>query len=171
MKKIKFLVIGLFLGGPLSLSGQCYDCPDLPLTIKYPRYWEDPDGLIYELNEIDVFIKPGVWICYEDLGDGLKQTLFETEIYCEPPIEHRSEISSIYEDVKIFPNPVRDELKIMHSYDSCHITIQDVRGKLIFTRKVNLETVIVNTSEFEPGMYVLSIHTSSDTFNSSFIVQ
>lgn len=54
MKKIQILLIGLIISASYSLNAQCYDCPDLPLPTKYPRIWEDPDGLVFQLEEVDV---------------------------------------------------------------------------------------------------------------------
>ncbi|MBT8232026.1 MAG: T9SS type A sorting domain-containing protein [Saprospiraceae bacterium] len=171
MKKIKILLSVFFVTITMSLVAQCYDCPDLPSPIEYPRYWEDPDGISYELNEIDVFVKTGTWICYEDLGDGQRRTLFETLIDCAPPIEYYARDDSKKEDIILFPNPVQDELTVKHPFNSCQIFIQDVQGKVLFNSIKKEREVKINTAQLAPGIYFLSINADSKIFHSNFIVQ
>ncbi|MGE0089771.1 MAG: endonuclease [Bacteroidales bacterium] len=82
--------------------------------------------------------------------------------------------SLVNEKVKIFPNPVRDNLtiEIPDNYDVVSIVLFDLMGREIQTLPVNsnLGTYIINLSDKTAGNYVLKIRTQQNCITKMIIV-
>jgi len=67
-----------------------------------------------------------------------------------------------YGELKIFPNPVNNELHIqLPSDDTTKLMIFDVLGKLVLETSFNSSYQKINTSSMNSGMYILRIESSS----------
>lgn len=67
-------------------------------------------------------------------------------------------------ELKVFPNPVTDELKIESSIDSLKsIRLYDVSGKLTLSKETTLRSIKIDTRMLSNGIYFLTIK----TFNKS----
>ena len=70
-----------------------------------------------------------------------------------------SEIKDI-KYITIFPNPAKNYIRISfenNSNSDCIINIYDIHGKLIKSRKLELNMTEINTTDLEPGTYFLKI--------------
>jgi hypothetical protein len=68
------------------------------------------------------------------------------------------------EEFKVFPNPVKDELRIETSIDSLKtIRLFDVTGKLTLTKESTLQSIKIDTRMLSNGIYFLTVK----TFNKS----
>ncbi|HEY1039500.1 MAG TPA: LamG-like jellyroll fold domain-containing protein, partial [Bacteroidia bacterium] len=62
----------------------------------------------------------------------------------------------VTKDLTVFPNPFTNEITIKNSANmEGKIELIDLEGKILLTSFINEETSIVNTSEINPGMYLL----------------
>ncbi len=67
-------------------------------------------------------------------------------------------------ELKVFPNPVTDELRIETSMDSLKsIRLYDVSGKLTLSKETTLRSIKIDTRMLSNGIYFLTIK----TFNKS----
>lgn len=67
----------------------------------------------------------------------------------------------IVHEVRVFPNPAGQSISICSDRVINHITITDVRGTLIFDGEYNSATCRINTGNFEPGLYFISVQTEA----------
>ncbi len=67
-----------------------------------------------------------------------------------------------FDELKIFPNPVADELHIqLSSTDNCSLLLFDTLGKVILKKALNQTHEIINTSFLTLGVYILKITSPS----------
>ena len=53
-----------------------------------------------------------------------------------------------------------------------NVTITDVRGKVVYSNNsVNNQTINVNLSDLEKGMYMINVETANGTMSENVIVQ
>jgi len=70
-------------------------------------------------------------------------------------------------DVRIFPNPVKDNLNIVFDklYGEVYIKITDINSKIIYSQKIENNktnnTISINLTNFDSGMYFLRITTNN----------
>jgi uncharacterized delta-60 repeat protein len=74
-------------------------------------------------------------------------------------------------DIISFPNPASTELNFHcpSSMLGCNYRVYDSSGKMIFSDKISSELTRMNTTEWAPGNYTISIQTELNTTNSTFI--
>jgi hypothetical protein len=169
-KKAPLLVLFLF-SFSFSFSQLCPDCDySIPLDDD-PRFWKDPNGLIYDHDEILVPNVIGNWTFFKIRENNDLETIFTREVYCIGNLDNRSS-DSILEDVKLFPNPVSEELTISHSYEKGQIFITDVKGVILFSKDIkNKSNININTSTYNKGIYLLHLTTNSEKINKFFVVE
>jgi hypothetical protein len=80
-------------------------------------------------------------------------------------------------EVKIYPNPVKDQLNIFLGEEvqgKAVISIFDMTGKLVYTRTqyVSENTISVRLNEFSvgSGLHLMKVVTDSGVFSSKFMV-
>ena len=72
------------------------------------------------------------------------------------------------DDIKIYPNPCTDHIQITSGETIVEYTLIDIAGKVNSTHKVNTFGTIIDTAELPSGIYIIEIHTTSDTKNRIF---
>jgi len=61
-------------------------------------------------------------------------------------------------DVRLFPNPVQNELTLRHGYKEANYSILTMSGKLLYKGSINEQNEFkIKTSELSSGMYILKI--------------
>lgn len=75
---------------------------------------------------------------------------------------------------KIYPNPCDNSLNLFFSQKidgKLNVRILNVLGEIIEQKHTSSGdgSIIVNTSAYKPGIYILSIHSSEETFNAKII--
>ena len=89
-----------------------------------------------------------------------------------------SEIKSVHfageNIIKLYPNPARDQLQLdLTALETSRFTIKivDVLGKTVSTYSKNGNSVLkIDLSAFEPGTYLILIHTGEATFRKQFVI-
>ena len=62
------------------------------------------------------------------------------------------------DEVTVFPNPVRDELKIETSLDSLKtLKLYDISGKLTLTKESTSKSIKIDTRTLSNGVYFLTL--------------
>jgi len=70
-------------------------------------------------------------------------------------------------DIKVFPNPVKDNLNIVldKQYGELYIQLTDINSKIIYSKKIENNktdnTISINLTNFDSGMYFLKITTNN----------
>jgi len=76
------------------------------------------------------------------------------------------------DDVKIFPNPTQTQLSISTSKNLGNVTITllDTNGRVVFVLQKELfNTITLNTSQLQTGLYILNIKNSNFSHNTKVI--
>ena len=76
------------------------------------------------------------------------------------------------DSLNVFPNPTQTELSIStrHSLGNVAITLVDINGRVVLEiRKELLNTVTVNTSQLQSGLYILNIKGDNFNYNEKII--
>jgi len=171
MTKIAFFSF-LFVITSYNLSAQlCPDCDEREDIQYLPRFWEDPDGILHEPENINEPDKVGTWIFFKALDDNQREIIFTRDVQCVQGLDGRNR-SSDSNDILLFPNPVNDLLTITHHFSECHLAIFDVRG-VAMHQNANLKskTIKVNTSDYSSGIYLVQIIADQEKINKFFVVE
>ena len=74
--------------------------------------------------------------------------------------------------MEVYPNPNNGEFVITTSNEAISVTIIDVRGKVVYTNNsVNNNTININLSDLEKGMYMINVETTNGTITENIIIQ
>ncbi len=79
-----------------------------------------------------------------------------------------------YNMIKVFPNPVADQLNVLFPEIKSHVTLRiyDMQGKTVFNESVTgKQFVNINMSDTESGMYFLEIQIGSTLLRNKIIVE
>jgi uncharacterized Ntn-hydrolase superfamily protein len=84
------------------------------------------------------------------------QRIFNSEMNCSPlSIKKDKQLHQL----KIYPNPTTDRLIISAGYSEDYkIYITDIWGRLVFSKEVQEQNIVINTSELEQGIYFIKIN-------------
>lgn len=69
----------------------------------------------------------------------------------------------LFENMKIYPVPFDKILTIENLEGELNVSITNVIGQVIFTETFKNGSLLINTEEFEKGVYFISLTTSNDT--------
>jgi len=70
---------------------------------------------------------------------------------------------------EIYPNPVHTKLNVISYTDEAEILISDIRGKVIKQIKTTAAHEVIDISDLENGIYILSIITKNETYSERII--
>lgn len=70
----------------------------------------------------------------------------------------------------IYPNPAKETAIIGNLASGSTLTITDITGKVVYSTFINKEQVIINTSEFENGVYIVQIANNHAVYNKKLVV-
>ena len=70
----------------------------------------------------------------------------------------------------VYPNPARDQVTISSSEEMTRITVVNYIGQLIESRELNQSKVVLNTSNYDSGVYIVRIETNSGIVTKRFAV-
>ena len=77
-------------------------------------------------------------------------------------------------DLRVYPNPFRDEATIEFGYvvDEAVISIVDIYGKLIEQHEItNQNTFVITKEDKANGVYFLKVETLSKIFNFKIVIK
>lgn len=69
----------------------------------------------------------------------------------------------------IFPNPVRDILRIQSGYEMQNVIIYDMSGRILSSENVNSTDHYIDVRNLSPGLYIIGITTYNKIWLSKFI--
>jgi hypothetical protein len=74
------------------------------------------------------------------------------------------------DNIRVFPNPIRNYLTISNIQNIQHIDIQTITGLRIWTVKLSgEERIIIPVSDFKDGMYLISFYSSNKSYSRKII--
>jgi hypothetical protein len=173
------LNIGCTLPAPLSLEGF-----ELIPNIAFLN-WAAPEPSgdllgynVYRDNEkINTEIISSLF--FEDsLANPSQYLYFVTAVYpeCEAPSDTISLfITHIQEDensgTSIFPNPVKFLLNIRSQFEIKRVSIMNNLGQVLYLGDFNKQSIQINMSDFDRGIYVLKVETKEGIIAKKLLVQ
>mgnify|MGYP001106914624 CR=1 FL=1 len=79
--------------------------------------------------------------------------------------------SGFGENVRIFPNPAKDQLNLMHVPHGSQVSLLDLAGRNLYTSgTIYQETLSVSLSDFNPGIYLIRIENSNRSVTRKLVV-
>jgi hypothetical protein len=75
------------------------------------------------------------------------------------PVPVVSELTLV--EVSVFPNPFVDRLEIKANAVVSHYRIYNILGTLVKEGRPNDSSIVVDTSKFSSGIYLLEVHSGS----------
>lgn len=73
------------------------------------------------------------------------------------------------QDLKVFPNPTNDQIKIQASQVINKVSIYNVFGKLVHTDATDSSNLLIDMSKLSSGVYLLKISANNTTMNRKII--
>jgi hypothetical protein len=70
----------------------------------------------------------------------------------------------------LYPNPARDQVTITANAEMTRITVINYVGQLVLTSEMSQSKVVLNTSDFESGIYLVRIETESEVITKRFAI-
>ena len=70
----------------------------------------------------------------------------------------------------LYPNPTRDQITITASAEMTRLTVINYVGQVMMNSEMNQSKYVLNTSNFESGVYVVRIETESEVITKRFAV-
>jgi len=81
------------------------------------------------------------------------------------------ESNSLTFDFNIFPNPASDNISISLPNNSSTVEIIDVTGKVLYNHIAQDNTLKVNTTNWQSGLYIIKVTNSKSTATKSFVIK
>jgi uncharacterized repeat protein (TIGR01451 family) len=72
-------------------------------------------------------------------------------------------------NIKLYPNPAKDQLTISAGQAFEHIQIVDLTGKMVFDQQVNDQSITIATTSFENGTYIVQLVNGTDVIRMPFV--
>jgi len=71
----------------------------------------------------------------------------------------------INQNIKIYPNPVSDLLKVENSLgESLYVSLINVTGRLVFQNNFHIDQFYININDYSEGMYLLQLYSDEGVF-------
>ena len=188
MKKILFLSTSIIL---LSLIFFCSSCkkedPDLifpvvkilgdnPIEILLNSEFDDPGAeysdniaiystrVVSNLNVNEIGSYKITYIVLDDAGNETTCS-FDVLVNAYVGVENMK-----HNSVSIYPNPTNGIINVELSNNNTHqLTISDIMGKILVKRTTDEQNKTINLSNFESGIYIISIQTDKEIFKTKII--
>ncbi|MEO5572297.1 MAG: T9SS type A sorting domain-containing protein [Bacteroidia bacterium] len=100
--------------------------------------------------------------------DLIHVNLFASQTICSVNNFTGIEEQNTNAEIKIYPNPVGDELKIKVSDKIKELKIFDATGRIVLEQR-NLKTKIVNLKSFQNGIYFIEINDGKNSWRKKFM--
>lgn len=86
--------------------------------------------------------------------------------------EDHTGIENINNEVRMFPNPARDQLKLENLSGICNISISTLFGQLVHSEIPNSNSSILDLGNFSSGIYIVQFKTKDgDSYNNKLIIE
>ena len=118
-------------------------------VIEYFHAGNNPDLICIFVDDAEYSENSPVW--FKDATS----TYVETQAECDAlGIEDLA-----FENLKIYPNPVKDILyiDIPNNHDSVEISIVDIKGSQVLNRQMQSKEIMMDISHLESGMYFMIV--------------
>ncbi len=143
------------------------------------RLWS-PCGDVIDLNNIQVFsFGPGKSAGGNDgvVGSDRYTEYVEAQSGLKLPsaplagMNKKVELLKEDETVQIFPNPVKDHVNVVTSFDKGRVHIYSITGEVLETISMLSTTTVVDLSNLSSGMYLIRVQDGEGNFSTHSIVK
>ena len=137
----------------------------------------NPDDYSATIEEINVTPGKTYWVQADGSGGG-EEGLFTINLK-DSPFSTSIEPNAVAENFRIYPNPATDELfistqaKFPELQGLMTVAITSTDGKIVYRDDIqyNQETIQVDLSGFEPGLYVIQLHNSQINYTGKVLIR
>ncbi len=137
----------------------------------------NPDDYSATIEEIDVTPGKTYWLQADGSGGG-EEGLFTINLK-DSPFSTTVEPDAIAESLRMYPNPATDELFISTRSGFSElqglltVIIASTDGKIVYRDDLqyNQESIRVDLSGFEPGLYVIQLYNSQITYTGKVLIR
>jgi len=77
----------------------------------------------------------------------------------------------VFDNTQIFPNPATDVVKIKADHTIISVSVFNYTGQMIYTKGVENSEYMLNTSQFDPGIYIFRIETTEGTLSKRILIK
>ena len=70
----------------------------------------------------------------------------------------------------VFPNPAKDYVTVTSSQPMTQITVTNYVGQVVYTSKVNANSIELNTVSYQSGVYIIKIDTENDVITKRVVI-
>ena len=107
-------------------------------------------------------------------GEGFNASLAEMKVVTgcfKLPIFTSSSSTVTFGDIKAFPNPTTDYMTINNLDQSVftHLEVTNMEGKVITSQKIKQDSITIDLSGKQTGMYIISLRGKGMTLNKKII--
>jgi hypothetical protein len=141
----------------------------LNLKVENGNFAPGTQLTIQHIHGVDMINSTASWNDTTNTIEGIELDTFDLVfIDLESPEVLRVGIQeNLFNEVKIYPNPVGDYIQLSNITDKVNIEIYNMQGKLMLRKKVTNEQV--NISDISRGSYILKIISKNDVLAKAFV--
>lgn len=67
--------------------------------------------------------------------------------------------------LNIYPNPANDVVNVVSNKEFTQLKVLNLLGQVIFNKEVKAKEYTINTSHFNPGLYIVQLQTPDGIIN------
>jgi hypothetical protein len=137
-------------GTPLDFSDQA--------SLSFNTVVSLEDNFVEENCEVIVFVQN---MDTEEIYQGTSQALFQSTTGIE---------NVICQDINVYPNPANDFVNINSGNPILSVKLCNLTGQVVCEKTVNKNSVKLNTSSIDNGVYILQILIGNEIFTKQIII-
>lgn len=75
--------------------------------------------------------------------------------------------------ILVYPNPASDQLTVAlpEAFNNPKLVIRDMSGRIVENGRLRTQTTLISLTDFNPGVYIMTLSTPEGTVNHRFVVQ
>ena len=146
----------------LSTTGNSIS--DFTNAIAIINYLAIDTGWVKYTYSLDSYADSSIYIAFNEYvtnNNNYGAAISLDNVYVGAPVGINNVENNTY--INIYPNPVQDFLNINSSEDIINVKLYNVIGQIVLNKLVNNNTHQINTSNYTPGMYLLTVETANGT--------
>jgi len=146
----------------LSTAGNAV--ADFTTTIATFNFAAVDSGWVKKTYSLDTYAGSPVYVAFQEYvsdntNDG--DAICVDNVYVGAPAGINNVENNTY--VNIYPNPVQDFLNVNSSEEIVNVKLYNAIGQVVLNKLVNTDNLQINTSNYIPGMYLLTVETANGT--------
>lgn len=158
-----------------SITGEVLWNPDLRTNSigVAPLLWV-PNQILYRLSFIATSQSVNFNVSPPDLGNSIATSIlynsFEIKAIADSELLSNERVVLKGNDITVFPNPATNLLNVVSkSQQIVSVEIIDLNGRIIKTKKINGNNILIEIGSIESGVYILKVNNETGSISKKFI--